>query len=220
MKFTNRLFKFLIVNLVLTGSILLSACSVPTLFTPTETAPAVKATPVAPPVSKKRPENQHNRIPFTEQLRNDWKFTDEEIKSLQFYVHDDVLISRHVTNGSRGIVKGKLVSRYGKLIDEIELPAGTPGIVILAKEDRLYICFEGDCTATLTFGCSASCINNKEGRYNTFANDWDGNVARVDYGGESYWMKPSTYVEIDRSALDNVEKNRRVIPGKRLGYEQ
>ncbi len=166
------------------------------------------------PVAKVIPNNRDNRIPFTGQLRDDWNFTDIEIKSLQFYVHDSVLLSRQMTEGSKSIVKGKLVLRSGKLIDEIELPSGTPGLAIRVKTDRLYICFEGDCTATLTFGCPDLCGS----KYGSLAK-WNDGRGKIRYGGEIYWMEPSTYIEIDKNALAKVKRNRRIIKGKRL-YEQ
>src|SRR5690348_2057514 len=66
---------------------------------------ADRATPVGRPTATP----VDRRIPFTVQLREQWKFTDDEIKSLQFYVHDTVLLSREATEGNR-IARGKLVT--------------------------------------------------------------------------------------------------------------
>lgn len=165
------------------------------------------------------PMDNENRIAFTDELREQWNFTDDEIKSLQFYVHSDVLISRQFTEGSRSIVRGKLISRSGKQIDEIELRAGTPGIVKNVYKNSLRVCFEGDCSATLVFGCSNDCKSWK-GKYSSFAQEWDDGVGKINYGGETYWLEPATYIEIDKEALAKVQRKRRVIEGKLINSKE
>ena len=166
--------------------------------------------PTATPVDR--------RIPFTAQLREEWKFSDDEIKSLQFYVHDTVLLSREATERNR-IARGKLVPGSGRY--EIELPAGTPGVVIRVAPDRLWLCFETDCSATLMFSCANDgCTKGWGGKYNSLVRAYTGvEEEEVDYGGATYLMKPITYIEIDEDALAKVPIDRRV-PGKRLEDER
>ena len=155
------------------------------------------------------------RIPFTSALRSEWNFSDDELKSLQYYIHTTVVLSRAVSDGSRSIAKGKLVLRSGQYIDEIELPGGTPGIATAASDFSLQLCFEKDCGATLRFGCRDGC-GSWAGKYNSMAKSWEKGVGQVDYAGLTYSMTPSTYIEIDKDALAKVQRNRRVLPGKRI----
>jgi hypothetical protein len=170
--------------------------------------------PTATPVGRPTATPVDRRIPFTVQLREQWKFTDDEIKSLQFYVHDTVLLSREATEGNR-IARGKLVTSSGRY--EIELPAGTPGVVIRVEPDRLWLCFETDCSATLMFSCANDgCTKGWGGKYNSLVRAYTGVEEEVDYGGATYLMNPITYIEIDEDALAKVQIERRVLPGKRL----
>jgi len=171
-------------------------------------------TPTAAPVGSQTAAPVDRRIPFTAQLREQWKFTDDEIKSLQFYVHDTVLLSREATEGNR-VARGKLVASSGRY--EIELPAGTPGVAVRVEPNRLWLCFETDCSATLMFSCANDgCIKGWDGKYNSLVRAYSGVEEEVDYGGATYLMKPTTYIEIDEDALAKVQIERRVLPGKRL----
>ena len=154
------------------------------------------------------------RIPFTAQLRDEWKFTDDEIKSLQFYVHDTVLLSREAAEGNR-IARGKLVPGSNRY--EIELAAGTPGVAVRVAPDRLWLCFETDCSATLMFSCANDgCTKGWGGKYNSLVRAYTAIEEEVDYGGATYLMKPMTYIEIGEDALTKMQVQRRVLPGKRL----
>ena len=154
------------------------------------------------------------RIPFTAQLRDEWKFTDDEIKSLQFYVHDTVLLSREAAEGNR-IARGKLVPGSNRY--EIELPAGTPGVAVRVEPDRLWLCLEADCSATLMFGCANDgCTKGWGGKYNSLVRAYTAIEEEVDYGGATYLMKPITYIEIGEDALAKMQVQRRILPGKRL----
>jgi hypothetical protein len=170
--------------------------------------------PTATPVAIATATPVDRRIPFTAQLREEWKFTDDEIKSLQFYVHDTVLLSREATEGNR-IARGKLVPSSGRY--EIELPAGTPGAAVRVAPNSLWLCFETDCSASLMFSCANDgCIKGWDGKYNSLVRAYSAVEEEVDYGGATYSMKPITYIEIDVDALAKVQIERRVLPGKRL----
>jgi hypothetical protein len=162
-----------------------------------------------------------DRIPFTVDLMQQWNFTDAELRGLQFFVHDTVTLYRELTEKSKNVVKGRLVLRSGQLSDEIVVPASTPGVAEGVQKEQVILCFERICQqdATIAFGCDTTnetCTKEWDGRYHTQAQRWEGEVGIVTYEGVEYKMNKGTYVEIDKAALANLEKRRRVLPGKRL----
>ena len=174
--------------------------------------------PTATPVGRPAATPVDQRVPFTAQLREEWKFSDDEIKGLKFYVHDTVLLSREATVGNH-IARGKLTPGSGRY--EIELPTGTPGVVVRVAPDRLWLCFEPDCSATLMFSCANDgCTKGWGGKYNSLVRAYTAVEEEVDYGGATYLMKPITYIEIDEADLAKVQIERRVLPGKRLDDER
>lgn len=163
-------------------------------------------------------DGRDTRIPFTDQIRAEWNLTDDEVKSLQFYIGQTVVLTRAVSDGSKSVAKGKLVLRSGQYINEIEIAAGTPGIATIVSSDEVGVCFDASCSTgtTLGFGCKKGCTDNWQGRYSSLAQSWEKNVGQVNYGGQTYSMSPATFIQIDKDALAKVQKNRRVLPGRRI----
>lgn len=157
------------------------------------------------------------RVPFTADFRNAMRLSDKDVKKLQFFIHDKVTLTREVTDGEKGIVHGKLVLRSGRNIDEIELPAGTPGVAYAVQSDRVMVCFEESCDedSTITFGCLQECQESTSGprKYVSLAREWKNNKGIIEYAGAIYEMSPLTYIEVDNGGLDKLKRKKRVLTG-------
>jgi len=157
------------------------------------------------------------RIAFTQQLRAGWVFSDAEIRELQFYTHEEVVLERDLGGDSRSVVHGRLVVREGHNVELVEIPAGTPGIATVVTPNAIAICFEGACDATLTFQYPAPPnYPDFSGSYVAHVDQLRGNSGRVTYGALAYILHPLTYLEIDVQSLQRLE-TRRQVPGKRIG---
>lgn len=125
--------------------------------------------------------------PFTENLRkvNSWKQSD--LKKIQFYLSEDVVIRRQIRDASTEIIKGEIKMEDDKRIEEIVIPKGTPGILTDNGDgDKIAITFESGNERFLLFGPNPK----QDGRYTLRASEWKQQVGKVKYGGKTYVTAP------------------------------
>ena len=83
-----------------------------------------------------------NRLAFGEYLRDGYQLSDRELRALQYYVSDDIHLRRIVESGNRSIGRGILLERNARVVDEILIQAGTPGIAVGVGNDWVAVSFE------------------------------------------------------------------------------
>lgn len=84
-----------------------------------------------------------NLTVFDRQLReqNDW--TEEELSRIQFYLSQDLILTRERKSGSTAIVQGEVRLKDGRNIEELVFERGTPGVVLFqTPEGNLGIGFD------------------------------------------------------------------------------
>ena len=63
--------------------------------------------------------------PFTQQLYDENNWSDDELKRIQFYTSDDIILFRELSRGESEIVSGEIKIRNGRKIDEVVIKKGT-----------------------------------------------------------------------------------------------
>ncbi|MDC0748869.1 DNA-directed RNA polymerase [Polyangium mundeleinium] len=82
-------------------------------------------------------------VPFTHEIRTEHGLTDDEVKNLQFYSSHGITLRREVESGGRKITPGhKLLLISGKQIEEVVIPAKTPGVAVKVGPRALAVSFE------------------------------------------------------------------------------
>lgn len=82
-------------------------------------------------------------IPFTHEIRVEHGLTDDEVKNLQFYSSHGITLRREIESGGRKITPGhKLLLISGKQIEEVVIPAKTPGVAVKVGPRALAVSFE------------------------------------------------------------------------------
>lgn len=82
-------------------------------------------------------------VPFTHELRTEHGLTDDEVKNLQFYVSHDVTLRREIESGGRKVTPGhKLLLISGKQIEEVVIPAKTPGVAVKVGPRAVAVSFQ------------------------------------------------------------------------------
>ena len=124
--------------------------------------------------------------PFSQDLyyENDW--TDNDLKRIQFYLSEDIILRRGVSEGSSTISSGKIKIVNGKKIEETKIKKGTSGVFLFRPKDDLFaVSFESGDRSYLIFGPSAK----KEGMYTLRAAEWDKDKGQgeITYNGEKYY---------------------------------
>ncbi|MFZ2898424.1 MAG: hypothetical protein WA004_07380 [Saprospiraceae bacterium] len=123
---------------------------------------------------------------FTQDLYRDNNWSDQELKQIQFYLSQDIVLRREANADQGQIRDGAIRIRNGRKVEEIVIPRGTPGVFLFSpKENRFAVSFEknGD-TRYLMFG-----PNPKLGdRYVLLASDWEKRQGKVTYDQSTWWV--------------------------------
>ncbi len=141
---------------------------------------------------------------FTEDLYNDSRWTDNELKKIQFYVSEDIVLVRDLGNEASVIENGEIKIREGKRVEEVVIRAGTPGVFVFSpKVDRLAISFDEGDDNYLMFGPN----DKANGRFVLLAKEWRKRGGVVTYGGKTYrTSSQSAYAAL----MVNIKKARKV----------
>lgn len=82
-------------------------------------------------------------VPFTQELRDQHHLQTADLKNLQFYNSHTITLRHEVERGGREVTGGhKLLVIAGKQIEEVEIPAHTPGVVVGADDSTLEVSFD------------------------------------------------------------------------------
>lgn len=122
--------------------------------------------------------------PFTQQLQNQYGWTDSELKRIQFYASRDIILRREATGGSSEIISGEIKVVDGRQVDQVIVRKGTPGVLLFQpKEKRFAIGFEANSDQKfLIFGPSPRAGD----RYVLLASEWQRRGGEVTYDGRKY----------------------------------
>ncbi|NND06916.1 MAG: hypothetical protein HKN87_11100 [Saprospiraceae bacterium] len=124
-----------------------------------------------------------NYKPFTVDLQDSYNWSEDELKKIQFYLSQEIVLQRNLSKGESVIEGGKIQVREGRRIEEIRIPEGTPGVLMfMPKPNRLAISFERGKDRFLIFGPHPK----RDGTYVLLGSDWDRRSGEVTYRGKKY----------------------------------
>lgn len=146
---------------------------------------------------------------------NNWGPT--ELKRIQFYLSQDIVLRRQAESAQTSIRNGKIRYVNGEKIEEVIFERGTPGVLLFSpKENRLAIGFEQEGQdAYLMFGPNPKFDN----RYVLLGKEWDRHSGIVTYNGKEYNTSSGSafsglLINLKQSRV--IEKNTRVPSGRKL----
>lgn len=153
--------------------------------------------------------------PFTSQDVKSNHWTDEHLRAIQYYTSDDILIHREFQEGGSEIIQGKIKTINGRKVEEILIPARSPGVMIQALEgNKLAISFEeGQDHRFLIFGPHPE----RRGVYVLLAKNYKNGVGEVEYGGEKYWTAPGSnlaFLLVDKNNANDYSRTRSRAGGR------
>lgn len=156
--------------------------------------------------------------PFTQGLYEENSWSESELKKIQYYVSEDIVLRREASKGNSRIESGEIKIVNGKRVEEIVIRKGTPGVLLfLPKANRFAISFESSKGEDpfLVFGPG----NKTRGRYVLRARDWNdrGTGGKVSYGGGTYFTPTkSAYATlmVDLKRIRNTKVKSRTAGGR------
>lgn len=119
-----------------------------------------------------------NLTPFTQDLYDDFDWTENELSQIQFYLSNDIVLWRDKGTDETTISKGTIKIKDGREVEEINFKKGTPGVFVFSpKQNRFGISFEEDDSRYLMFGPNKKARN----RYVLLAKDWSKRTGKITY---------------------------------------
>jgi len=154
--------------------------------------------------------------PFTEDLQASQKWGERELKKVQFYLSDDIVLRRQLSDGETAIEGGKIFMEEGRRIEEVVFAEDTPGILMfMPKTNRMAISFENGKDRFLMFGPNPKAND----RYVLLASDWNRARGKVNYNGKEYSTSTRSAfagLMVDLSRIERVTVNRRKAKGRTI----
>ncbi len=157
-----------------------------------------------------------NLVPYTDSMKTEHGWTTDQLKAIQFYVSDDIILHRELTNGSSEIVHGKIKMVDGRRVDEILIRAHTPGVLTsMPNDEKMLVSFEVGDDHYLSFG-----VNPKRGnKFVLLASDWTSGRGKVHYAGDEYYTDPGShfaFLQVDLHKIDNMQLKQHVAKGRKI----
>ena len=155
--------------------------------------------------------------PFTRNILQEGGWGDNDLKKIQFYLSDDVVIRRNLTEGSSEITSGTIKIVKGEKVEEVRIKRGTPGVFLFrAKEDNFAIGFDGSSDKRfLMFGPNPK----QRGSYVLLASEWKDRQGKVRYDDKFYYTdEGGTWANllVDLKKVRKIEVNSSTARGRKV----
>lgn len=128
--------------------------------------------------------------PFTSGLMQDLQWTTEDLRRIQYYLAEDVILERTVRENKSEIVVGEIIMKDGKKTDRLVFRQGTPGVLVREiNRDKLAIGFDkNNPDRFLVFTPHPK----RNGVFVLSAQNWQDGRGQVTYGGNTYFTVPGS----------------------------
>jgi hypothetical protein len=161
-----------------------------------------------------------NLVPFTKDLRQKLEKENIDLKEVQFYIDQKLILDRNLGDQKLQVTSGVVKLENGKYINQVIVPAFTPGICESAQGDKLMISFEKG-NNNLPFGPGSGYTFNE---YSLYGAEWRNGTTAVTYDSNKFRARCGTCQDvasitllIRKSVMDKVEHRSRTLKGRTVG---
>ncbi|MDO6429740.1 hypothetical protein Q4E93_04050 [Flavitalea sp. BT771] len=161
-----------------------------------------------------------NLVPFTKDLRQKLEKENIDLKQVQFYVDQKLILDRNLGDQKIQVTSGIVKLENGKYINQVIVPAFTPGVCESAEGDKLMISFEKG-NNNLPFGPGSGYTFNE---YSLYGTEWRNGTTAVTYDSNKFRARCGTCQDVAsvtllvrKSILDKVERKSRTLKGRTVG---
>jgi hypothetical protein len=155
-------------------------------------------------------------IPFTQQLREQHNLKPEELKSIQFYLSNDLVLSRGDQKLKKETNDGELTVLKDAMVEEFIFKAGTPCVIQeVVDGNRVMVSFEKGGNKFLVFGS----LKNRDGYYTLQAFDWSKDKGKVNYGEKIYLTSKGSrdvFLVLKMKSLEKFKLDQKVVKGQEI----
>jgi hypothetical protein len=169
--------------------------------------------------SSSRRTSRDNFVPFTKDLRQKLDRDNIDLKQIQFYVDQKVILSRNLGDQKVEVSSGVVKLENGKFINEVIVPAFTPGVCENTENDKLMISFEKG-NNDLAFGPGSGYTFNQ---YVLYGTEWRNGTAAVTFDSNKFRARCGTCPDVAsvtlvvrKNELDKIERKTRTLKGRTI----
>lgn len=156
-------------------------------------------------------------VPFSRELQMKLAAYNVDVRRVQFYIDQKLVLTRALDSAKAEVASGTVRFINGKLINEIVIPAYTPGIIESADLNGVRVSFES--------GNSFLFVPAEgEDKYVVAGNNWDNGTVEVPYdkgiykaacGGSNSVADVRLVVKL--TDVNKSDKKTRTLQGRKLG---
>ena len=159
-------------------------------------------------------------VPFTKDLKQKLEGGNIDLKQVQFYVDQKIVLERNLGDQKVEVTSGVVKLENGKYINEVIIPALTPGICEGVEGDKLMISFEKG-NNNLPFGPGSGYTFNE---YSLYGVEWKNATTAVMYDSNKFRAHcgscqdvASVTLLIRKNVKDKLEHKSRTLKGRTVG---
>jgi hypothetical protein len=156
-------------------------------------------------------------VPFTRELKLKLEKDNIDLKQVQFYVDQKLILSRNLGDQKVEVHSGVVKLENGKFINEVIVPAFTPGVCEATDNDKLMVSFEKG-NNNLAFGPGRGYTFNE---YVLYGTEWKNGTASVTFDSNKFRARCGTCQDvasatlvIRKSELDKIDRKIRTLKGR------
>ncbi len=154
--------------------------------------------------------------PLTQQLVDEQQWDEGELRRIQFYLSEDVVLQRELRSGKSQIRNGTVKVVNGREVEQVVFRRNTPGVFTFSpRTERMAISFEDDDQNFLVFGPNPK----NGGRYSLLASNWDRNSGTVNYAGQEWKVSSQdafASLLISLKRIREEDRRGRVVRGRKI----
>ncbi len=164
--------------------------------------------------------SRNNFVPFTKDLKQKLEKENIDLKQVQFYVDQKLILARNLGDQKLAVSSGVIKMENGKYVNEVIVPAFTPGVYDGSEGERLLINFEKG-NNNLAFGPGSGYTFND---YVLYGTEWKNGTCAVTYDSNKFRARCGTCQDVASATLvirkkvaDKWERKSRTLKGRTVG---
>lgn len=157
-------------------------------------------------------------VPFTKDLLDRITSSNLDIKKVQFFIDQRLVLRRTLGSEKSNIKGGQILFENGLYIHEVIIPKYTPGICEGIDGDRISISFELQ-NNDIKFGPHGDNQNS----FTLSARNWSNGTGELTYDNATYAVKCATCTNValttllvKKSEAHRIQKTQRIVRGRRV----
>lgn len=151
------------------------------------------------------------KVPYTTDIQNTYKFSEDKLKSVQFYTSAEIVLYTNRNNGRTEVRDGKIVLNDSRFIDKIVIEKHTPCILERKLNDSTFI---------LTFELGVGkilCFKSIGNVYSLSASAWSDTEGLIKYSGKNYFTSHNeAFLLVEMKSINRIRQKEHLVQGVRL----